>query len=195
MRTFLALVALSAVAAIGFTVVDRHVEKHAAAVAAPADEVLVECACPAFELTPIDELGALLSPTPGSAEAGPQRTATLTSTDAGSTATFQLLAKRCYCVQPTLDAQCINLDLWDGGQHVVDCTKDYALDNTAYQTNSMAPGFPNRASPFCFDSANTTALAAMQPDGGAVNLNVFLLSQNPVSPNYSCAIPVQDRKK
>lgn len=193
MRTFPALAALVAVAAIGFTVVHRHVESRTAASA--EEMAIVECACPAFEPTPVDELGDLLLPVPGSAQAGPQRITQLASSDAGSTLTFQLLAKKCYCVQPTLDSQCINLDLWDGGNHTVDCTKDYALDSTAYQTNSMAPGIPNRATPYCFDTANATALAAMQTDGGVVNLNVFLLSQNPVSPNYACSIPVQDRKK
>jgi hypothetical protein len=186
MRTFLLAFAVAAIAGV----VVGHRSAYVAGVECAVDETGITCdsPCDCGAGVALDELNPI-----GTAYAGPVWSAKMVSADAGSTQTVQLTAKRCYCVQPTTDATCMHLDTWDGGSLAADCTKDLGLDSTAFQTNSMAPGFPNRGRLFCFDSAQQTAVVLMQTDGGAVNANLFNEYANPVGPNYVCSTPVNDR--
>lgn len=129
---------------------------------------------------------------PSTAEAGPVWITTLVSADAGSTQTQQLTAKKCYCVQPTIDPMCIHLDTFDGGSLAADCTKDVSLDTNSFTTVAATPS-TGRARLYCFDSANSTSITARQYDGGAVNANLYQHLANPQSPNYQCTIEVEDR--
>lgn len=109
--------------------------------------------------------------------AAPIFSATLTSSDAGASQTVLVTAQANYCLQCPYPLTCYKLELWDGGSHTADCSKDFVVNADGF--NAVAP-IPSQQNPYssCFQTAARTALVASQLDGGPVSCRLLFNEQN-----------------